>query len=262
MIRRDVSKSQKIASLSKESTILFLMIIPHLNSFGKLNGSPHFIKGEVVPLLEYFDIKLIEKCLKEITEKTNVKWFKVAGLHYLQSINWEEHQDLRESRRGHDELPDFIRQSDNSIDIMEKSGSSPGQVRPEVKVEVEVEVKGKVEGENGCIPYLEIITDLNEKTGKHYRDTRDNKSMIQARWKDGFRLEDFQQVHLKMSARWKDDPKMNQYLRPSTLYAATKFEGYLNQQDIKNKFHGATHGAAALQMIDELRKQKEQNENV
>ncbi|MBT9167423.1 MAG: hypothetical protein DDT19_00761 [Syntrophomonadaceae bacterium] len=31
-----------------------------------------------------------------------------------------------------------------------------------------------------------------------------------------------------MAGKWKDDPKMNQYLRPTTLYCASKFEGYLN----------------------------------
>jgi hypothetical protein len=30
---------------------------------------------------------------------------------------------------------------------------------------------------------------------------------------------------------WKDDAKMNEYLRPATLFAASKFEGYLNRKN-------------------------------
>ncbi|MBT9165328.1 MAG: hypothetical protein DDT23_01345 [candidate division WS2 bacterium] len=31
-----------------------------------------------------------------------------------------------------------------------------------------------------------------------------------------------------MSAKWKGDPKMDRFLRPVTLYQASKFESYLN----------------------------------
>lgn len=137
MIRSDVSKSKKIASLSKDSIILFLMIIPHLNAHGKMNGSPYHIKGEVVPRLEFFTVPLIEKCLKEITEKTSLKWFQFDGLFYIQSIKWAEHQELRDDRKGSDLLPDYSR-------------TTPGQVRPEVEVEVEVKEEVQVEVRGGA----------------------------------------------------------------------------------------------------------------
>lgn len=81
---------------------------------------------------------------------------------------------------------------------------------------------------NGKIPYEEIINDLNQKTGKHFRVTDDTRKLIRARWNEGFRFEDFQAVHSNMSAKWLHNPEMEQYLRPSTLYRASKFEGYLN----------------------------------
>jgi uncharacterized phage protein (TIGR02220 family) len=82
--------------------------------------------------------------------------------------------------------------------------------------------------QNNFVPFLEILTDLNEKSGKKYRLTKTTKELINARHGEGFSLEDFKTVHLNMSAKWKHDPKMNQYLRPATLYCASKFEGYLN----------------------------------
>ena len=83
------------------------------------------------------------------------------------------------------------------------------------------------EGHN--IPFKEIIEDLNSKTGKKYRSTsKDTQVLIRARWEEGFRLEDFEKVHKYQVDKWKDDSKMSEYLRPATLYSASKFEGYLN----------------------------------
>lgn len=76
----------------------------------------------------------------------------------------------------------------------------------------------------------EIIDYLNEKTGKHYRSsTPKTKTLINARLKEGFTLEDFKQVIDNKVNEWINDKKMNQYLRPETLFG-TKFEGYLNQE--------------------------------
>ena len=132
MLRRDISKSDKLADLSKESLILFFMIIPHLNSFGKANGSPYFIKGEIVPKLKYFDVNKIESCLKEIDAKTNLKWFEDGGLMYLHSVSWDEHQELREDRLGNDSLPDYSR-------------TTPGVLHLEVKDKAQDKDKGKSE---------------------------------------------------------------------------------------------------------------------
>lgn len=83
---------------------------------------------------------------------------------------------------------------------------------------------------NNEIPYNEILADLNEKTEKHYKPTEKTKEFIRCRWKEGFTLEDFKKVHETMARLWKNQPKMNQYLRPVTLYCASKFEGYLNRK--------------------------------
>ena len=80
------------------------------------------------------------------------------------------------------------------------------------------------------IPYVEIINYLNDATGKKYRSsTGKTKTTIKARWKEGFRLDDFKKVIDTKTSEWKNNSKMSQYLRPETLFG-NKFEGYLNQQ--------------------------------
>lgn len=84
------------------------------------------------------------------------------------------------------------------------------------------------------IPYKEIIDYLNSKTGKNYRDNvQKNRSLIKARWSEGYRLEDFKQVIDNMVTDW-SGTKYAKYLRPETLFG-TKFDGYLNQGNIVNR---------------------------
>lgn len=52
--------------------------------------------------------------------------------------------------------------------------------------------------------------------------------LITARENEGFGFDDFRAVIDAKKAEWQSDPKMNQYLRPQTLFGP-KFEGYLNQ---------------------------------
>ncbi|ETO40012.1 hypothetical protein B808_1121 [Fructilactobacillus florum 8D] len=73
-----------------------------------------------------------------------------------------------------------------------------------------------------------IIDYLNAETGKHYLNTSANRRLIEARFKDGFTVSDFKTVIDNQSFAWSRDRKMSQYLRPATLFQASKFEGYLN----------------------------------
>ena len=73
-----------------------------------------------------------------------------------------------------------------------------------------------------------IVEHLNKKTGAKYQPTtKETQKLIRARMEDGFKVEDFVAVIDKKSAQWKGDAKMQEYLRPATLFG-TKFEGYLN----------------------------------
>lgn len=75
-----------------------------------------------------------------------------------------------------------------------------------------------------------VIGYLNEKTGKKFRpETEANRKPILARAASGFVLEDFRKVIDNKVADWLDDPKMNEFLCPETLFRPSKFEKYLNQ---------------------------------
>ncbi|HDR8110445.1 TPA: conserved phage C-terminal domain-containing protein [Bacillus cereus] len=80
------------------------------------------------------------------------------------------------------------------------------------------------------VPYEDIVSYLNEKVSKSFKHkTAKTRSLIKARFKDGFTIDDFKRVIDIKSAQWLNDSHMSQYLRPETLFG-TKFESYLNEK--------------------------------
>ena len=73
---------------------------------------------------------------------------------------------------------------------------------------------------------------MNQKTGKAFKYTDSNLRLIEARLKD-YTVEDCLKVIGIKCSQWKNNPEMNKYLRPETLFNATKFGGYLNEQEVK-----------------------------
>lgn len=80
---------------------------------------------------------------------------------------------------------------------------------------------------------VEIVNYLNDVAGKNFRHTtRKTQTLIKARLKEGFTVDDFKRVIDNKTKEWKHDPKMSKYLRPETLFG-TKFESYLNEVPVE-----------------------------
>lgn len=78
-------------------------------------------------------------------------------------------------------------------------------------------------------PYIkDIVSFLNEKTGKHFKECKETERLINGRISEGYTVEDFKKVIDKKVKEWKNDSKMSAYLRPSTLFAPSHFDEYLN----------------------------------
>lgn len=74
-----------------------------------------------------------------------------------------------------------------------------------------------------------IIHYLNEKAKKNFNDhSKTNIRLIKAILKEGYTVEDCYLVIDEQVRNWKNDPQMNKYLRPITLFRPGNFESYLN----------------------------------
>ncbi|MGN6347073.1 MAG: conserved phage C-terminal domain-containing protein [Candidatus Nitrosocosmicus sp.] len=76
----------------------------------------------------------------------------------------------------------------------------------------------------------EVLEFLNSKTGKRFRlDSDVNLKLIMARLRSGVTTIQCCKVIAKKTRDWNGDAKMREYLRPATLFGATKFEQYLGE---------------------------------
>lgn len=73
----------------------------------------------------------------------------------------------------------------------------------------------------------EIVSYLNQAVGTSFKPTTKNtQTLIRARLKEGFTLDDFKTVIDHKTGEWLNNSEMSGYLRPQTLFSP-KFESYL-----------------------------------
>lgn len=86
------------------------------------------------------------------------------------------------------------------------------------------------EPENGHYPFrtnaITVLNFLNERAGRNYQPTRVNLDLIVARLREGATVTQCKAIISRKVAAWGEDPKMAPYLRPATLFNATKFSSY------------------------------------
>lgn len=79
-----------------------------------------------------------------------------------------------------------------------------------------------------CQNAFDCLDYFNQVTGsKLKKDTKSHIENITARLRDGYSVDDIKLVISYKYQEWKGDPKMMQYIRPSTLFQTGKFNGYL-----------------------------------
>ena len=74
-----------------------------------------------------------------------------------------------------------------------------------------------------------VVAHLNATCGTSFRASpARTRQLVRARMAEGFGVDDLCAAVDHMAARWLRDERMRRYLRPETLFSASKFEGYLN----------------------------------
>ena len=116
------------------------------------------------------------------------------------------------------------------------AGNAEGNVTGNVTVtlgnaiDLDIDLDKEEEKEDKNI-YIDVIEYLNEKAGTKYRaSSSKTKTLINARIREGYKLEDFKTVIDNKCADWLNTDYAK-FLRPETLFSP-KFEGYLNQTGV------------------------------
>lgn len=95
-----------------------------------------------------------------------------------------------------------------------------------------------------------IIDYLNKQTNKKYSvKTKKTAQLVHNLLDNGFTVEDFERVIDIKCKQWLNNEKMNQYLRPRTLFSE-KFEDYLNEDTAR--VQQATSGQSVADKMREI----------
>ncbi|MBN7120308.1 GntR family transcriptional regulator [Erwinia billingiae] len=74
----------------------------------------------------------------------------------------------------------------------------------------------------------QVLTHLNRVTGQRYQVSKSSMENIRARLGEGFTTDELILTTDYLNAKWANDLKMAEYLRPTTMFQPTKFQGYLS----------------------------------
>lgn len=211
---------------------------------GKKNNGGVFLMNDKIPYTDKMLATIFR--MNESTVKLALNAFEqFKMIEIVEGIitipNWNKHQtlDAYERKKERDRLYQEERRAKQRA-LIEKSSDKSSERTSDVAVSDIDKEEDKEKDNNIYVPYKEIITYLNEKTGKKLRwDVKSNQKEIKARFNEGYTLDDFKTVIDKKYHEWGRKPTkeelqrgikdMRIYLRPKTLFGSN-FDVYLNQE--------------------------------
>ncbi|WP_342467515.1 phage replisome organizer N-terminal domain-containing protein [Bacillus sp. FSL W8-0629] len=240
----------KLIEQMPESDTLLIIWVKLLAQAGKTNASGFIYLSENVPYTDEMLAHIFGRPLGIV--RMALDTFRKFGMieineqNYISICNWEKHQNLdalekiREDTRKrvakHREKQKALVLDTNSnvtcdVTVTQSNEQERRSKKEEVRKKNKDILSGNPTADEPEIPF-KLITDLlNQMSKKNYRHTTPKtQQLIKARWNEGFRFDDFKKVILAKCFEWRDNPDMNKFLRPETLFG-TKFEGYLNNSD-------------------------------
>ena len=243
-ITTDMFDNRKIKHLRKlpEGNNIVLIWVMLLTMAGRCNAGGMIFLTENIPYtpkmladelgFEENTVKLALQMLEQFNMiTTHHGRFAIAG--------WDEYQNIE----GLDKIREQNRLRKAAQRARQKEALPPAQESCDSHVTVtqchatEEDKEEDIESDKESI-YAPVILYLNEKTGKAFKPTsRKTRDLIKSRMKEGWTLEDFKAVIDNKCAQWLTDAKMQEFLRPSTLFG-TRFEEYLNAGGRKDGNHG------------------------
>lgn len=224
--------SPTLMLLSDGAERLFWRLTTVADDFGRFEADPDALRATCFPRAKEmtFRVKTVQAWFEELRACCLVTTYVVNGHQLGFFTTWDKHQRTR-AKESKYPAPS----SDNIC----------GQMSPRV-VTTEVVTTGSDitqsaaddgrhqrngHGNPTRAQALEILTFLNTKTGKSYRPVPANLGLIEARLKSGATVDDCRGVIARKVREWSADPKMAAYLRPATLFNATKFECYIGEKE-------------------------------
>ncbi|PDZ29179.1 replication protein [Bacillus toyonensis] len=250
-------KIRLIESMPEADTLLIIWI-RLLAQAGKTNASGYIFLSKNIPYSDEMLATLFNRPIAtvrlalqtfqqfgmiEITDDQYIcisNWEKhqnVDGLERVKQLNAERNKKYRE-RKKQQQLTLENKGNESDVQMTSRDGTDIEEDK-ELDKDKELEIINTSSSDESdtkvSIPYQEILNYLNEKADKNFNHKAEShKKLIRARWNEGYTVENFKTVIDNKVSQWlgkfdKEGKPLDQYLRPSTLFALKHFDNYLNE---------------------------------
>lgn len=187
------------------------------------------IRREYSEIEAMFSLSLDVNCGKQRSHRAYSRmwtWSVTRVIRFVKKV--KEGETLTKQQRNTNETPYSLITLGIEDATKQQRNSNETLAKHKYKEQEQEEEKSIVEQPpRQQIPHAEIVAFLNKHAETNFKSTtKATQGFIKARWREGFRLSDFQSVILNKCEEWLGDEKMGEYLRPQTLFG-TKFESYL-----------------------------------
>lgn len=161
--------------------------------------------------------------------KDNMIFIEEALNYTNQTVGAEKKEKQRKKKKEKDKnqediCPPDIEERNNILETRNQNIETINNINNNSRLLVRQEDKPNPELQDIC---YQIVTYLNKKTFKNFKpESKKTVDLIKLRLSEGYALDDFYKVIDKMTQCWLSNGRLEEYLRPITLFG-DKFEEYL-----------------------------------
>lgn len=120
-----ISKKFNIQLTDHFSRLLYLLLIPHSDDFGRLTGDPFKVKALILPMMNEVNWEEVEDTLGNLHSAGLINWYETSGEKYIQIINFDDHQQGLH-KRTRSKFPDPPEHSRNFPEIPSEQNRTEG----------------------------------------------------------------------------------------------------------------------------------------
>jgi uncharacterized phage protein (TIGR02220 family) len=233
--------NDELGRCDPRTRLLFIGLWCAADCEGRLLDRPARLRMEILP---YDDVDM-EVLLGQLCEGDWIRRYEVAGVRLIQVTKFRVHQRIsgKELERKSEYPPPPDGWAPPEKKPRGRAPHTPGQRVYEKDLDEHGATHAAIGagGDRGTPPppvvapprdlVLEVLEHLNAAVGRSFRPVESNLKFIRARLKeDGVTFEGIVQMIDRQVLRWKGTDQA-EYLRPETLFNATKFQGYYAAKD-------------------------------
>jgi uncharacterized phage protein (TIGR02220 family) len=218
VVRDELLTSERYWSVSPEARILFISLLLSADDMGRFTGANFALRTRC--MAGTVSAERLEKLLGELMDVDLARVYEHENARYIFVPRFR--QRLRYAHSKYPDPPSGI-----SDITTKKTASSPPRDRlktAEVKRSEEKRREEELRSRASPDSARQVLEFLNEKTGRHYEPVEANLRLIRARLREAS-ADDLRSVVALKARQWKGT-EMDGYLRPATLFNATKFAQY------------------------------------